>query len=153
MPNWDEGKVMALASFGKPTYLEDFRKMVIPQEGGDFQIDLSWAGWHLERKPLSRRIHRIASAPLDEPGAPLTQVHEDVAFAIQTISEETALHLAAAAGRAMGHIATPVSQRRGSSQFGDERSPVARGSLRRRLHATCSRARGQLVGSGPARMA
>ncbi|MDP9224103.1 MAG: hypothetical protein M3P18_09650, partial [Actinomycetota bacterium] len=40
-PNWDEGKVMALASFGRPTYLQDFRKMVDLRPGGDFRIDLS----------------------------------------------------------------------------------------------------------------
>jgi carbamoyltransferase len=100
-PNWDEGKVMALASFGKPTYVDDFRDMVTLREDGDFRIDLSWAGWHLERKPLSRRFTDRFGPPR-LPGAPLTQEHEDVAFAIQAITEETALHLAAAAGRRWG---------------------------------------------------
>jgi carbamoyltransferase len=80
-PNWDEGKVMALASFGRPTYLEDFRRMVQLRDDGGFRIDLSWAGWHIERKPLSKRFTDRFGAPRSA-GAPLTEVHEDIAFAI-----------------------------------------------------------------------
>jgi carbamoyltransferase len=101
VPNWDEGKVMALASFGKPTYVEDFRKMVTLRDGGDFRIDLSWAGWHLERKPVSQRFLERFGPPRAADG-PITEVHEDVAFAIQTVTEEAALHMAAAAGRRFG---------------------------------------------------
>jgi carbamoyltransferase len=101
IPNWDEGKVMALASFGRPTYVEDFREMVQLRKDGGFRIDLSWAGWHVEGKPLSERfIDRFG--PARPPDAPLTELHEDIAFAIQTITEETALHMASAAGRRWG---------------------------------------------------
>jgi carbamoyltransferase len=100
-PNWDEGKVMALASFGRPTYVEDFRRMVSPRDDGRFRIDLSWAGWHLERRPLSERFIDMFGPPR-VPGAPLTEVHEDIAFAVQTVTEETALHMAATAGRRWG---------------------------------------------------
>jgi carbamoyltransferase len=100
-PNWDEGKVMALASFGAPTYVEDFRKMVRLRDDGGFKIDLSWAGWHLERKPVSQQFIDRFGPPRD-PGAPPTQLHEDVAFALQAVTEDTALHMAAAAGRRWG---------------------------------------------------
>jgi carbamoyltransferase len=100
-PNWDEGKVMALASFGRPTYVEDFRTMVKLREPGDYRIDLSWAGWHLDREPVSRRFLERFGPPRAS-GAPLTNVHEDVAFAVQTVVEEAALHIATAAGRRWG---------------------------------------------------
>jgi carbamoyltransferase len=100
-PNWDEGKVMALASFGRPTYLDDFRKMVNLRDDGEFRVDLSWAGWDLERKPLSPRfIDRFGAAR--QPGDPLTEKHEDIAYAVQAVLEETALHITIAAGRRWG---------------------------------------------------
>jgi carbamoyltransferase len=101
VPNCDEGKVMALASFGRPTYVEDFRTMIKLRERSDFQIDLSWAGWQLERKPVSPRFLERFGPPR-EADEPITERHEDIAFAIQTVTEEAALHMAEAAGRRLG---------------------------------------------------
>jgi carbamoyltransferase len=103
MPNWDEGKVMAVASFGRPTYLEDFRRMVRLRPDGGFQIDLSWAGWHVERSWLSAKfLDRFG--PRRAPSEPLTAHHEDVAYALQTVTEEAALHLARAAAERLPEV-------------------------------------------------
>ncbi|MDP9226054.1 MAG: carbamoyltransferase, partial [Actinomycetota bacterium] len=61
----------------------------------------SWAGWHLERTPLSTRFLQRFGPPRAA-GAPLTELHEDVAFAVQAVTEEAALHMAASAGRRWG---------------------------------------------------
>lgn len=99
--NWDEGKVMALASFGRPTFVDDFRRMVTLHPDGRFGIDLRWAGWHLRRGAFSPRfVERFG--PARRPDEPLTERHEDVAFAVQTVLEETALHLARAAWERTG---------------------------------------------------
>jgi len=100
-PNWDEGKVMALASFGGPAYLDDFRKMVHMGPNGTFKIDLSWAGWHLEKQPVSERFLK-RFGPRREASAELEASHYDIAFAVQTVVEETALHATHAAYRAAG---------------------------------------------------
>ncbi len=95
-PTWDEGKVMAVASFGRPTYLEEFRKLVRLRPGGRFQIDLSWVSWHLDRGCLSRKfLDRFG--PPRAAAEPISAHHEDVAFALQAVTEEAALHLARAA--------------------------------------------------------
>jgi len=102
-PNYDEGKVMGLASFGRPTYLEDFRAMVAPHSNGEFRLDLTWAAWHSERGNgwLSDRFLKRFGPPR-RPEEPITEHHEDVAHALQAIVEEAALNLAAAAARACG---------------------------------------------------
>ena len=100
-PNYDEGKTMGLASFGRPTYLDDFRSMVRLRDGGDFRIDLSWAGWHTERGWVSPRF-LTRFGPPRRPGEPLTEHHEDVAYGVQAVTEEAALHLARWAYRESG---------------------------------------------------
>lgn len=100
-PNWDEGKVMALASFGRPSYADDFRRMISFGPNGRFKIDLSWAGWHLEGNPVSDKFLR-RFGPRRPASEPIDATHEDVAFAVQAATEETALHMAHAALRAAG---------------------------------------------------
>ena len=76
----DEYKVMALASFGGPRYVEEFREIVRPAGGGAFIVSPP----NLERRfgPPRRR------------GGPLEQRHFDVARSLQVVLEETVLQLA-----------------------------------------------------------
>lgn len=100
-PTWDEGKVMALASFGRPDHVDDFRSMVHMGPNGRFKLDLSWFGWHVEGRPVSDKFVQ-KFGPRRNASEELRPVHEDVAFAVQTVTEETALHVTHAALRATG---------------------------------------------------
>jgi carbamoyltransferase len=76
----DEYKVMALASFGKPTYLNEFRSLIHLGSDGSYTID-----------PL-RLEERFGPARFK--GGPLEQRHFDIAHSLQCVLEETVLHLA-----------------------------------------------------------
>jgi len=76
----DEYKVMALASYGKPAYLADFREMVELKGGGDYVV-------HPPR--LAERF-----GPARKRGAELLPKHFDVARSLQAVLEETAVELA-----------------------------------------------------------
>ena len=75
----DEYKVMALASFGKPRYLSEFRKIVHLGENGQYTI-----------KPVS--LKELFGPPRLK-GAPLEQRHYDIAHSLQVVLEETVLEL------------------------------------------------------------
>ncbi len=79
LPSSDEYKVMALASYGAPTYLETFRALIQPGENGQYTIapcDLA-----------------ACFGPARLKGAPLEQRHYDVAHSLQVALEETTLTL------------------------------------------------------------
>jgi carbamoyltransferase len=76
----DEYKVMALASFGKPVYLDQFREIVKYRHDGSYTVD------------APRLVERFG--PARERGGPLTQHHYDIAHSLQVVLEETALELA-----------------------------------------------------------
>jgi carbamoyltransferase len=76
----DEYKVMALASFGKPVYLEDFRQIIVLGANGQYTI-----------APL-RLEERFGPARLK--GGPLERRHYDIAHSLQAALEEAVLHLA-----------------------------------------------------------
>jgi carbamoyltransferase len=76
----DEYKVMALASFGKPRYLSDFRQIIQFGIDGQFTID-----------PLQLE-ERFGPARMK--GDPLEQRHYDIAHSLQVALEEAVLELA-----------------------------------------------------------
>lgn len=76
----DEYKVMALASFGTPVYVDEFRAMVRVGTGGQYTVG-----------PL-RLEERFGSAR--QRGEPLEQRHFDIAYALQAVLEDTVLQLA-----------------------------------------------------------
>lgn len=85
----DEYKVMALASFGEPRYLDAFRQIVRVQDDGCYTVD----------HPL-RLEERFG--PRRPRGGPFEQRHFDIAHSLQKALEETALQLAAWLYKASG---------------------------------------------------
>lgn len=79
LPSSDEYKVMALASFGEPRYLNVFRDMVQLAANGQYTI-----------KPVQFN-ERFGPERLK--GGPLEQRHYDIARSLQVVLEETVLEL------------------------------------------------------------
>ena len=76
----DEYKVMALASFGEPAYVDAFRGIVRYGQHGAYTIDVPC---------LEQRL-----GPARERGGPLEQRHFDIARSLQIVVEETVLDIA-----------------------------------------------------------
>ncbi|HEX4063597.1 MAG TPA: carbamoyltransferase C-terminal domain-containing protein [Streptosporangiaceae bacterium] len=110
----DEYKVMALASYGKPRFLDQVREQIRPVPGGGFRTDpVDWA----------------ELAPARSPGEDLTEAHADLAASIQRRLEEVLLALAGelhartgdrllamAGGTALNCVANTVLAERGPFQ-------------------------------------
>jgi carbamoyltransferase len=75
----DEYKVMALASYGKPRHLADFRELVRATDGGGF---------------VTEKVDWAAYAPKVAPGDSLGDAHADLACSVQRRLEEVLLDLA-----------------------------------------------------------
>ncbi len=75
----DEYKVMALASFGKPAYLRDFREIIQMGKDGQYRI---------RQVSLEERF-----GPRRMKGEALEQRHYDIAHSLQVALEETALEI------------------------------------------------------------
>ncbi|MBE0428674.1 MAG: carbamoyltransferase [Thermoleophilia bacterium] len=91
-----EGKVMGLASYGKPDLVDEFRKLVdIDEESGDFRLDLSYFDWHVKGrgKWVSDKFRRIFG-PEREPESGIEERHANIAYALQAVTEEAGLSLA-----------------------------------------------------------
>jgi carbamoyltransferase len=100
----DEYKVMGLAPYGKPTYLNQMRKIVRLLPGGQFALDLryfahqggvsyQWA----DNAPVVGELFTPALAellgPRRNPADPLEDKHRDIAHSVQAMYEEAFFHL------------------------------------------------------------
>jgi carbamoyltransferase len=100
-PNADEGKVMGLAPYGRDRLVKDLRDLVHLDPDGLFRVNLRWFRYHREGRLLSRRFLDRYGPPR-VPESEITDDHEDLAFAVQDLIEEAALHVARGLHRATG---------------------------------------------------
>ncbi|HUP69774.1 MAG TPA: carbamoyltransferase C-terminal domain-containing protein [Acidimicrobiales bacterium] len=92
-PNADEGKVMGLAPYGTARLTSELRDLVELSPDGLFRVNLNWFGYQREARLLSSRfLERFGPARVPE--SEITERHEDMAFAVQNLIEEAALHVA-----------------------------------------------------------
>jgi carbamoyltransferase len=101
----DEGKVMGLAPYGVPRYMDEFRDIIRTDEGGRFRLNLDYFRHHTEGvemnwdegSPVVGRIFsdeyvkRFGAARVE--GQPLTEREHDIAASLQQRLEEVSFHL------------------------------------------------------------
>jgi carbamoyltransferase len=99
--NSGEGKVMGLASYGRPRYREVFEKMLRPTSDG-FEVELSYFSYMMDTR--ARYTERLVAAlgPARDPAEPIVERHEDIAASLQAVVEDLMVHLARVARERTG---------------------------------------------------
>ena len=105
-PNYgDEYKVMGLAPYGEPTYLEQMRQIVQLRDDGSFRLNMDYFIYHKEKidyewESGSPSVGRLFSdklaellGPVRQKGDELTQRHKDIARSVQAMYEEAFFHM------------------------------------------------------------
>jgi carbamoyltransferase len=90
----DEGKVMALAAYGSNRYVDAFRQCIQLDPDGGYTVDMSYFdyGRYGLLRPFKRKFIDTFGARR-APDAPLNTRDEDLARALQVVTEETILHV------------------------------------------------------------
>lgn len=101
----DEGKVMGLAPYGRPRFIDEFREIVCTEENGQFRLNLDYFRHHSEGvemtwdrgSPVIGRIYsdRFAETfgPPRAQGTALSDRERDIAASLQLRLEEVAFHV------------------------------------------------------------
>jgi len=92
-PNADEGKTMGLAPYGSDKLVGELADLVQRTPDGLFRVNLNWFLYHRESGWLSRQFLDRYGPPR-APESAITERDQDLAFAVQDLLEETALHVA-----------------------------------------------------------
>jgi len=101
----DEYKVMGLAPYGEPKYVDLLKKVILFKENGLFELDtkyfthsdigvtMSWENGdpHIE-SIFSKELENLLG-PARKNGEELTQKHKDIATSVQRVTEELIFHI------------------------------------------------------------
>jgi len=101
----DEGKIMGLAPYGRPRFINEFRDIIRTEENGQFRLNLDYFRHHAEGvemtwdhgSPVIGQIFSDAFAstfgPARSPGTSLADRERDIAASLQMRLEEVAFHV------------------------------------------------------------
>ncbi len=98
-----EWKVMGLAPYGKPTYVDKFREVVDIKDDGSIRLDLRYfALAYSTTRTFTSRWEQLFGQPQRRTEAELTDFHRDIAHSGQKIIEEIMVKLATHVHRETG---------------------------------------------------
>ncbi|MCW8896626.1 MAG: carbamoyltransferase [Flavobacteriales bacterium] len=101
----DEYKVMGLAPYGEPKYVDELKKIILFKENGLFELNtkyfkhakegvaMSWENGdpHID-SIFSEELEKLLG-PARKNGEELTQKHKDIATSVQRVTEELIFHI------------------------------------------------------------
>jgi carbamoyltransferase len=97
--NSAEYKVMGLAPYGKPVYVDRIlQELVSLKDDGSFQLNMKYFAYDYGLTMTNKHFHELFGAPPRAPESTLTQFHKDIAASIQSVTDKimlcitTALH-------------------------------------------------------------
>ncbi|MEZ6195248.1 MAG: carbamoyltransferase C-terminal domain-containing protein [Planctomycetota bacterium] len=93
-PMSGEGKVMGLAPYGEPRFLEDFRRIVVSDGPLSYRVDQDYFQYQLGRERKWSDRFAAHFGPPREAESEIEDRHRDLAASLQARLEEVALELA-----------------------------------------------------------
>ena len=100
--NSGEYKLMGLAPFGEPSYVDTIMRLVDLREDGSFSLDLRYFGYLRGTSMTNRRFDALFGGPARRPESPITRREADLARSIQEVVEEIVLRIARHAAQLTG---------------------------------------------------
>lgn len=92
--NSAEYKVMGLAPYGEPKYMDQMRRLIDVKDDGSFALDMTYFDYEWRLRMTGHKIEELFGQPTRSPESPLTQFHKNVARSLQEITNEVMLKLA-----------------------------------------------------------
>jgi carbamoyltransferase len=93
--NSAEYKVMGLAPYGEPRYVDRVKELIAIRDDGSFELDMRYFSYHHGLRMVNGRFSGLFGGPPRDPESALEQRHKDIAASIQKVTEEVMLKMAA----------------------------------------------------------
>jgi carbamoyltransferase len=89
--NEGEYKVMGLAPYGEPEYVDQIRKLIDVTSEGQYRLNMKYFGFLTEDCMYTQELVALLGQPPRDPESELAQFHMDVARSAQVVLEEIML--------------------------------------------------------------
>lgn len=91
--NDGEYKVMGLAPYGEPRYVDQVRTLVTREDGGQYRLNLEYFDFLRRDRMYSDRLVELFGAPPRSPESEILPFHQDIARSVQQVLEEILLDI------------------------------------------------------------
>ncbi len=92
--NSGEYKLMGLAPYGEPKYIDLIRSHLIDvREDGSYRLNMAYFNYCQGLTMTSRRFHKLFGGPPRKPESPLTRREMDLAASIQQVTETVVMRI------------------------------------------------------------
>ena len=89
----DEYKVMGLAGWGKPIYLDKFKELIKVKEDGSFKLNMKYFSYTHEQRMFNEELEKFLEKPARKPEEKIEEFHMNVASSLQAITEDVILKI------------------------------------------------------------
>jgi carbamoyltransferase len=89
--NSGEYKLMGLAPYGEPKYVDKVRQLIDLKDDGSYRLDMSYFDYCAGLRMINQKFCDLLGAPARTPEMELTQFYMDVAASIQKVTEDVML--------------------------------------------------------------
>ncbi len=89
--NDGEYKVMGLAPYGQPRYVDRLRQVIRPEAGGQYRLDLRYFDFVSRERMHTDALVDLLGCPARHRDDPLSQDHRDIARSLQIVLEDILL--------------------------------------------------------------
>jgi carbamoyltransferase len=86
--NDGEYKVMGLAPYGEPIFVDKIRQLIISGPGGQYQLDMQYFDFLAGKQMYTDRLSMLLGKPPRPEKEDMTQFHMDIAKSLQVVLEE-----------------------------------------------------------------
>src|SRR4029450_7918061 len=86
--NSAEYKVMGLAPYGEPKYVDQVKQLIDIKDDGSFVMDMSYFSYHYGLRMVNGKFSKLFGGPPREGESKLDQRHKDIAASVQKVTEE-----------------------------------------------------------------
>ena len=119
--NNDEYKVMGLAPYGSPIYMEKLKKLIDIKDDGSYQLNMDYFCYHYKMTMANKKFIAEFGAPR-KPESEVTQYHKDLAASLQKLLEEILIKI-------LNHIYSVTGQKNLCIAGGVGLNSVANGKI------------------------
>ncbi len=131
--NSGEYKVMGLAPYGEPKYVDlIYKELIDLREDGSFRLNQKYFNYLTGLTMTNGAFDELFGGPPREPESKLTQREMDLARSVQVVCEEIMLRMARTAHKKTG-AREPLPGRRRRAQLRRQRPAAARGAVQAHL--------------------
>ncbi len=91
--NSAEYKVMGLAPYGEPKYVDKVMETISYNDDGSFKMNMKYFAYDYGLRMTNGHFEKLFGQPKREPESKLEQFHKDVAMSVQKVTEEIVLRM------------------------------------------------------------